>query len=108
MIEFSQLEIVHKVEDKQLLMMKQRYIMGADPFEQKGVLSGINVFTIYDKQMMRIVSKTVTTQSFDKWLNWVLMVNKKTEVPIRKGECFISHKFINKNGSATNPAELRR
>lgn len=108
MIEFSQLEIVHKVEDTQLLMMKHRYVIGAEPAEQKGILSGVNVFTIYDKQVMRIVSKTTTSQPFDKWLNWVLTVNKKTEVPIRKGECFVSRKFINKDGRATNPAEIRR
>ncbi len=108
MIDFKELQIVTKVEDKELLLMKKRYVLGAEPTEQKGVLSNVNVFTIYDRYAMRIVSKTVTTQKFETWLNWVLKVGKNTEVPIRKTECKISRKFINKDGSATNPTQIRR
>lgn len=108
MIEFSDLQIVHKVDDKEYLLMKKRYVLGAEPCEQKGVLSGVNVFTIYDRTNMRIVSKTVTVKPFEHWLDWVLRVNEKTEMRIRKSECKISKKFINYDGSATNPNQIRR
>lgn len=107
MIEFSDLQIVKQVEVEIPVVNTKRYVIGADPAFQEGVLSGINVFTVYDKYVMRYISKTRTKMPFDQFVEWVLRESNKTVVTYPKREIIISKKFINVNGTATNPVQVR-
>lgn len=107
MIQFSQLKIVNEVEDKEPLFNTKRYVIGADPFDQKGVLSKSNVFVVYDKYTMREQSRTVTKLPFERYLEWILRHTDTSCFKLCKREYAVSTKFINKDGSATNSVQVR-
>jgi hypothetical protein len=107
MIQFSQLKIEQRVEDIDPIFSTKRYVIGADPFNQRGVLSKSNVFVVYDKYTMREQSRTVTKLTFDKWLEWILKHTESSCFKLCKREYIVSYKFINKNGTATNPVQIR-
>lgn len=107
MLQFTDLQIVKEVEDLTPVFNTKRYVIGCDPCDQEGVLSKINVFSVYDKYTMRVISRTKTVKPFDEFVKWILKTNNKTVVTYSKRECSISRKFINRDGTATNPVQVR-
>lgn len=105
-MEFANLVLVKQVEipdDRTPVLMNKRYVIGADPAHQKGVLSGVNVFSIYDKVNMSFSVTTVTKKTFPDWLDWI----SHSSLCPKKCESTISRKFINRDGTATNKAQIR-
>lgn len=105
MLNFDELDFPQPVEPIKIEMLsRDRYIIGLDPFESaiesEKAGSPKNVFTVYDKTLMRIVTRIVTTKSFEHTQTWYLgsEVDKKM--------FHISNKFV-KDGRCKTIGEIR-